>query len=85
MLLGSIQQDYLKDEYSTGDQTIVLGKVSRGKTAILLGFVQITSTPPPKGQLVQLFSEVKIQDLKISLGLRIIYSIHYTNSTSKTV
>ena len=52
------------------------------KTAVLLEFVQITSPPSPQfGKLVQLFSDVKIQDLKISLGLRIIYSIHYTNTT----
>ena len=28
------------------------------------------------GQLLQLFSQVKIQDLKVSLGLKILY-IHY--------
>ena len=37
------------------------------KTAILLDIVQITSPPSPQfGQLVQLFSDVKIQDLNIS-------------------
>ena len=37
----------------------------------LLDFVQITSPPPQFGQLVQLFSDVKIQDLKVSLGQKI--------------
>ena len=37
------------------------------KIAILLDFVQITSPPSPQfGQLVQLFSDVEIQDLKVS-------------------
>ena len=47
------------------------------KKAVLLDSVQITS--PQFGQLVQLvqlFSNVKIQDLKVSLGLKILY-IHY--------
>ena len=43
-----------------------LGTVSAEKTAILLDIVQITSPPSPQfGQLVQLFSDVKIQDLKV--------------------
>ena len=43
-----------------------LGKVSRKKVAVLLDFVQITSTPPPPpplshqfGQLVPLFLNAK--------------------------
>ena len=47
------------------------------KTAVLLDFVQITPPPPQFRQLVQLFSDVKIQDLKVSLGLKILY-IHTT-------
>ena len=52
------------------------------KFAVLLDFVQITSPPPPPpfGQLVQLFSDVEIQDLKVSLGLKmlcILYIILY--------
>ena len=39
-----------------------------------MDFVQITSHQ--FGQLVQLFSDVEIQDLKFNLGLKILY-IHY--------
>ena len=48
-----------------------LGTDSRGRTAVLFYFVQITS--PQIGQLVQLFSDVKIQDLKVSLELKILF------------
>ena len=54
-----------------------LGTVSRGKTAVLLDFVQITF--PQFGQLVQLFSDVEIQDLKVSLGLKILYILYKFN------
>ena len=43
------------------------------------GIAQITSAPPPSpkfGQLLQRFADVEIQDLKVSLGLKILY-IHY--------
>ena len=41
-----------------------LGKVSRGKAAVLLVFVQITPPPPPQfGQLVQLFVNAENVDL----------------------
>ena len=51
------------------------------KPAFLLDFVQITfpPTPPPSpqfGQLVHLFSDVKIQDSKVSLELKILYIIY---------
>ena len=46
------------------------------KTAILLDFVQITSPSPQFGQLVQLFSEVIIHDLKVSLELRILHILY---------
>ena len=55
------------------------GRFHEKKVAVLLDFVQITSPPSPSpqfGQLAQLFSDVKIQDLKVSLGLKILY-IHY--------
>ena len=41
--------------------------------SVLLDFVQITSPLPPSPQfeqLVQLFSDIEIQDLKVSLGLK---------------
>ena len=35
---------------------------------------KLPPTPSPQfGQLVQLFSDVEIQDLKVSLGLKILY------------
>ena len=45
---------------------------------MLLDIVQITSpTPSPQfGQLVQLFFNVEIQDLKVSLGLKILYILY---------
>ena len=52
------------------------GTFSWEKNDFVLDFVQIISTHPlsPKfGQLVQLFSDVEIQDLKVSLGLKILY------------
>ena len=58
---------------------VELGTVSRGKTAVLLNFVQITSAPPPSsqfGKLVQFFSGVKIQDLKVSLELKTLYILY---------
>ena len=54
-----------------------LGTVSRGKTAVLLDFVQITF--PQFGQLVQLFSDVEIQDLKDNLGLKVLYVLFIKN------
>ena len=42
----------------------------------LLFFWILSKLPPPSpqfGQLVQLFSDVKIQDFKVSLELRILY------------
>ena len=47
------------------------------KTAFLLDFVQSpTPTPPQFGQLVQLFSDVEVQDLKDSLWLEPAYVIY---------
>ena len=43
--------------------------------AVPLDFVQITSPLPPNhkfGQHVQLFSDIEIQDLRVSLGLKIL-------------
>ena len=47
------------------------------KAAVLLDFVQITPLPPspPFGQLVQIFSDIEFQDLKVSLGLETLYDI----------
>ena len=59
--------------------TPTLGTDSRGKTAVLLDFIQITSPPPPSlqfGQLIQLFSDAKIQYLKVSLELKILYILY---------
>ena len=40
-------------------------------------FVQITSPPSPQFvKLVQFFSDVEIQDLKDSLGLKILYVLY---------
>ena len=58
---------------------ITLGTVSREETAVILDFVQITFPPilsPQFGHLVQFFSNVKIQDLKVSLGQKIIYKCY---------
>ena len=42
-----------------------------------MDFVQITSPPFPQfRQLVQLFSEVEIQDLNDSVGLKILYVLY---------
>ena len=51
------------------------GKVSRKKAAVLLDFVQITSPPPHPNldNLYNFFSDVKIQNLKVSLGLKVLY------------
>ena len=38
---------------------------------------------PQFGQLVQLFSDVEIQDLKVSLGLKILYNIQYLCNLKK--
>ena len=46
-----------------------LGKVSWGKTAVFLEFVQITSPPPLIWTTCTTFSNVEIQELKVSLGL----------------
>ena len=43
------------------------------KKCFLLDFGQITSPSPQFGQLVQLYSDVDIQDLKASLGLKILF------------
>ena len=43
------------------------------KKCFLLDFGQITSPFPQFGQLVQLYSDVDIQDLKVSLGLKILF------------
>ena len=51
-----------------------LGRSPEKKTAFLLDFVKITS--PLFGQLVQLFSDVKIQDLKDILGLKILIVLY---------
>ena len=43
------------------------------------GIAQITSAPPPSpkfGQLLQRFADVEIQDLKVSLGLKILYILY---------
>ena len=45
------------------------------KTAVLLDFVQITPSPQ-FGQLVQIFSDVEIQDSQVSLGLKILYMLY---------
>ena len=84
--LGKVQRKMfflLEDDKSFDDSFVkansLLGAVSRGKTADLLDFVQITSPPPPSrkfGQLVTLFSDVKIQDLKVSLDLKILYILY---------
>ena len=55
---------------------ILLGTVSRGKSAVLLDFVQITSPPPKFRKLIQFFSDVRIQDLKVSLELKILYIVY---------
>ena len=47
----------------------------RSPETLLLDFVQITP-PPPFGQRVQLFSELEIQYLKVSLGLKILYILY---------
>ena len=53
------------------------GKFSRKKVTVLLDFVQITSPPSPQfGQLVQLFSDIEIQDLKVNLELKILYILY---------
>ena len=57
-----------------------LGTFSWENTDFLLDFVQITSPPthtpsPQFGQLVQLFSDVEIQDLKDSLLYYILYNL----------
>ena len=54
------------------------GTVSRGKTAVLLDFVQITSPPqfPPIWTTCSTFSNLKIQDLKVSLELQILYILY---------
>ena len=64
---------------------------SWGNSAVLLDFVQITSPPPPPPplqfeQLVQLFSNIEIQDLKVRLSLKIFhiqYDILYIYNLKK--
>ena len=60
-------------------------QVSKGRTHekndVLLDFFQITLPPalpptPQFGQLVKLFSDVKIQDLKVRLELKILYLLY---------
>ena len=48
----------------------------RKKPAFVLDLVQITPPPPNLDNLYNFFSNVEIQDLKESLGLKILY-IHY--------
>ena len=63
------------------DMFELVGKGLRGvliKYCFSSGFCPNTSPPPPSpkfGQFVQLFSNVAIQDLKESLGLKILYVI----------
>ena len=47
--------------------------------AVLLDFVQITSPSPLFGQLIQLISDVEIQDLKVSLRLEILLILYKYN------
>ena len=57
-----------------------LGTVSRRKKLLLFWILSELPPSPPFGQLVQLFSDVEIQDLKVSLGLKmlcILYIILY--------
>ena len=55
-----------------------LGKGSTEKKRFLLGIARITKTPPitPIRATWSFFSEVKIQDLKVSLELRILYILY---------
>ena len=69
---------------------ILKGRSPEKKTAFLMDFVQITSTlPPPSlqfGQLIHLFSEVEIQGLNDSVGLKIVnvlYIILYIYNLKK--
>ena len=62
--------------------------LTKKNPAVLMDSVQITSPLPQLGQLLQLFSDVKIQDLKVSLGQKILfihYDILYTYNLKKTV
>ena len=57
----------------------LLGKGSTKKKRFLSGIARIPQTPPPWpefGQLGPLFSEVEIQDLKVSLELKILYILY---------
>ena len=49
-----------------------LGTVSRRKKLLLFWILSELPPSPPFGQLVQLFSDVEIQDSKVSLGLKIL-------------
>ena len=54
-----------------------LGTVSREKTAVLLDFVRLWPTPlSPIWTTFTTFSDVEIQDLKVSLGLKILYILY---------
>ena len=55
------------------------GKVSRKKSCSSFGFCPNYLPPllPPIWTTCTIFSGVKIQDLKVSLGLKILYIIHY--------
>ena len=55
----------------------LLGKASIKKKRFLSGIAQISYPPWPQfGQLGPFFSEVKIQDLKVSLKLNILYTLY---------
>ena len=56
------------------------GRSPEKKTAVLLDFVQITSPPPTN--LDNFVSDIKIQDLKVSLGLKILLLLKYTIYTT---
>ena len=63
------------------------GRSPEKKTALLLDFVQITSLPLPNlDNLYNFFSDVEIQDLKVSSGLKILlYNMYvYFYSTPST-
>ena len=56
-----------------------LGKASMEKNVFFRALPELPNPPPPWhqfGQLGPLFSEVEIQDLKVSLELRILYVLY---------
>ena len=58
------------------------GRSHEKKTAVLLDFVQIASSPPIWTTCTT-FSDAKVQDLKVSLRLKRLY-IHYNIPNLKT-